>query len=60
MNRSPILFDKKENCCGCAACVAVCPQKAISMKKDEEGFLYPIIVGTCIGCLKCEKVCAFK
>ena len=57
----PILYEQKEDCCGCTACYSICPSKAISMTKDEEGFLYPKIDETkCIKCLKCLKVCAFK
>jgi Na+-translocating ferredoxin:NAD+ oxidoreductase RNF subunit RnfB len=26
-------------CCGCTACVSICPQQCIEMKKNEEGFL---------------------
>lgn len=25
----PVLFDKKEQCSGCTACYAICPQGAI-------------------------------
>ena len=47
-------------CCGCSACVNVCPQKCISMISDEEGFLYPRIdVSSCIDCGLCEKTCPF-
>ncbi len=61
VKRSPILYLKKENCCGCSACVAVCPMKAIGMTPDEEGFLYPNVDNDkCIRCYRCEKVCAFK
>lgn len=57
----PCLFEKKENCCGCTACYAACPVKAISMKVDEEGFLYPVIdKEKCIKCYKCLSVCVFK
>lgn len=45
-------------CCGCTACYAACPKKAISMKMDNEGFLYPIINSIkCVDCGLCEKVC---
>ena len=48
----------KEDCCGCEACRQCCPHKCISMKKDEEGFLYPIIDKTkCVECGLCERVC---
>lgn len=50
----------KNNCCGCSACVSVCPTKCISMREDDEGFLYPIIESSkCINCRKCENVCPF-
>ncbi len=55
------LFVNKENCCGCTACYAICPVKAISMDPDEEGFLYPSVDTTiCIHCHKCITVCVFK
>ncbi len=57
----PILFKDKSNCCGCSACVSICPVKAISMEEDGEGFLYPVInVSVCISCKRCLSVCAFK
>ena len=31
------------NCCGCQACVSICPVHAIEMKENEEGFLYPVV-----------------
>lgn len=53
-----INIDKKENCCGCTACMSICPKKAIKMCPDEEGFLYPKIdEKKCIHCGLCEKVC---
>lgn len=59
--KTPILFDKKENCCGCTACFSICPKEAIKMEMDEEGFEYPIIdENKCIKCYKCLKVCYFK
>ena len=61
MNNVPILFEKLEECCGCAACVNICPQKAIKMQEDTEGFLYPFVeLDKCIKCHLCEKVCALK
>jgi len=48
----------KSECTGCGACVSICPVQAISMKMDEEGFLYPSVDGgKCIGCDLCEKRC---
>lgn len=57
----PVLVEKKEYCCGCAACKAVCGTNAITMKTDEYGFEYPVIDSDkCIGCKKCVKVCAYQ
>jgi hypothetical protein len=54
----PILFNDKENCCGCSACYVICPKNAIEMIMDEEGFDYPEIDKTkCIKCEKCILVC---
>ena len=48
----------KTKCCGCSACLQICPVNCISMKKDEEGFLYPDVEETkCVDCKLCEKVC---
>ena len=48
----------KAKCSGCTACVNVCPKGCISMKPDEEGFLYPHVEQSeCVECGKCEKVC---
>ena len=35
----PTLFNRKEDCCGCTACVVICPKQAIAMTEDSEGFL---------------------
>lgn len=49
---------KKSECFGCGACLQACPQNAISMQADEEGFLYPQIDGVyCLHCDCCHKVC---
>lgn len=49
--------DKKE-CTGCTACMATCPKQCISMKEDEEGFLYPHVdKDICNNCGACNKVC---
>lgn len=51
-------LDQKEDCCGCTACYGSCPQGAITLEEDEEGFLYPHIDHQrCIDCGICDKVC---
>lgn len=61
MKKVPILCKNKEECCGCTACAAICPKHAISFQYDSEGFLYPQVdLNKCVGCLRCERVCAFK
>lgn len=48
----------KKMCCGCTACVNICPKQCIHMEYDEEGFLYPVVnKEKCINCGLCEKVC---
>lgn len=48
----------KQNCAGCTACMAACPQNAISMVEDEQGFLYPIVdEEKCINCDICNLSC---
>lgn len=48
----------KSQCCGCTACMNVCPKQCISMQEDREGFLYPVVDSSlCIDCNLCQKVC---
>jgi coenzyme F420-reducing hydrogenase beta subunit len=48
----------KKLCTGCSACSTCCKQNAISMIKNDEGFLYPFIDETkCVNCEKCKKIC---
>lgn len=55
------LFKDKKYCCACGACLNICPKQAISMQKDEYGFLYPQIdESKCIKCGLCLKTCAFQ
>lgn len=55
------LFGTKEECCGCAACMNVCPKQAICMHEDENGFVYPGIDYTkCIQCGMCKTICAYQ
>ena len=50
-----------KNCCGCEACVNVCPKKCICMEQNSEGFYYPKIdENICVDCGKCNNVCILE
>ncbi len=52
---------KKEKCCGCGACAEKCPEGAIQMLQDREGFDYPKIDKlACTDCGICVAVCPLK
>lgn len=54
------LFTKKSQCCGCMACADICPQDAIILETDSEGFCYPRIRRElCTDCKRCKTVCPF-
>lgn len=51
------IVDKKD-CTGCWGCTNICPKSCITMKKNKEGFDYPIVnEDDCIKCKKCINVC---
>ena len=51
-------YEERKTCCGCGACREICPQKAIEMRPDKEGFLYPKMNrDLCNHCGKCRGVC---
>lgn len=51
----------KFSCYGCGACKNICPKGAITMKEDNEGFIYPVIdKKKCIDCKLCVKTCIYK
>ena len=53
-----IRISDKHNCCGCSACVQICPKQSITCEYDRQGFFYPIVnEATCINCGLCKKVC---
>jgi len=56
-----IVINNKEKCCGCEACVNICPKQAISMVEDDKGFLYPEIENSqCIDCGLCNRTCPLQ
>ena len=59
MENKFLIKHSKNDCNGCGVCAQVCPQNAIDMKEDEEGFFYPVInTEKCIKCNKCLKICS--
>ena len=44
-------------CAGCGMCSNLCPIGAITMKADDEGFLFPEIDDKCTQCGLCAKRC---
>ena len=50
-----------KSCCGCTACMSVCPANAIKMISDSEGFYIPQTDGkNCIECGACESKCPYE
>lgn len=51
----------KDTCIGCGVCTRVCRKTALTMKKNNEGYLYPTIdKEKCIECNICRKTCPIK
>ena len=49
----------QSDCCGCSACVEVCPKNCLTIGKNDDGIIIPIISNkdACIECGLCSKVC---
>lgn len=55
-----IQLHEKEQCCGCMGCKDICPHNAISLSKDEKGFIYPDVdPNLCVDCGLCIEKCCF-
>lgn len=55
---SSVNLADNNHCTGCGACVNICPNSAIMMIPNDEGFITPKIDTTvCINCGLCEKHC---
>lgn len=53
-----VLLPEQKKCFGCGSCAAVCPEKAISMRTDAEGFAYPTVNDRlCVDCGLCQDSC---
>ena len=50
---------KKENCTGCCACMNACMRGAITLQRDETGFVWPVVDSAlCCECGRCARTCA--
>lgn len=48
----------RSHCCGCGACLTVCPRNALSFERDDEGFDYPVAdAQRCTDCGRCSDIC---
>lgn len=53
-----ICKDFRNSCTGCGACIAACPKRCVSMRRDREGFDFPKIdVDACVSCGRCAAAC---
>jgi len=51
----------EKDCCGCMACIDICPKQCITTKKGTLGAIFPKVnIDQCINCGQCEKVCPMK
>ena len=49
---------ERSMCCGCGACINVCPRDALEYGRDEFGFIVPEFrKDKCVDCGLCAKVC---
>lgn len=52
------MIEIDNNCTACGACATVCPKHCITVKTNDNGFLYPHIdTESCVKCHACESVC---
>ena len=52
------VYTESEKCSGCGYCLYICKKKAISMREDSDGYIYPVIdQALCIDCGVCRKTC---
>lgn len=59
-NRTYFEYEDKFRCYGCGACADICPERAIHMETDPEGFQYPVIDEMrCSHCNRCREICIY-
>ncbi|MDR1722075.1 MAG: Coenzyme F420 hydrogenase/dehydrogenase, beta subunit C-terminal domain, partial [Methanobrevibacter sp.] len=61
LNCDYLSIKDKYNCSSCTTCVKRCPEEAIQMVQDDEGFSYPEIdKNKCKDCKTCHNVCPYN
>ncbi len=59
-HQPPVLSVARDDlCCGCGACAALCPARALEMRLGADGQWRPEVVGQCRGCGLCARLCPF-
>ena len=57
MTDKTIRIVSQDKCTGCGACYNKCPNDAIEMREDREGFLFPSVLDNCSSCGTCQNAC---
>jgi 2-oxoglutarate ferredoxin oxidoreductase subunit delta len=59
LKKRGIVHILKERCKECGFCIWLCPLKALKRSKETNRYRYhyPIWIGQCIACRKCEEIC---
>lgn len=58
MSKKEPKLAEQSKCVACLACVASCPTSSVVSYMADDGHRYvKVNADTCIGCLKCEKIC---
>ncbi len=50
---------ERDLCIGCGTCAGVCPVDVLEMQFDKYGEYKPVLIGDCIDCDFCDRVCPF-
>ena len=57
-NKNSDVFPLTRTCCGCGACMSICPTNSVRIIKNSYGFMEATCdTSTCINCEACKTVC---